>query len=125
MAAFRISRPAQADLATLLMISLARWGEGGRARYAALLAEAMRKIAAAPDGPTTRARADLAPGLRSYHIRHARRGHGVRMPVHVLYYRVAVDDSIEVVRVLHERMDPQRHVGKPARVARTRRPGRR
>jgi toxin ParE1/3/4 len=38
----------------------------------------------------------------------------VRKPVHVLYYRVAADGVIEIVRVLHERMDPGRHLGGPS-----------
>ena len=124
MAQLRISRPARADLASILATSLERWGEDGRSRYAALLAAAMRKVAADPEGPTTRARTELAPGIRSFHLRQARRAHGVGAPVHVLYYRATVDDSVEIVRVLHERMDPQRHVGTPA-IARTRRARRR
>jgi toxin ParE1/3/4 len=33
--------------------------------------------------------------------------------VHVLYYRVADDGVIEIVRVLHDRMDPRRHLDNP------------
>jgi toxin ParE1/3/4 len=31
--------------------------------------------------------------------------------VHVVFYRVAHPDLIEVIRVLHERMEPSRHLG--------------
>jgi toxin ParE1/3/4 len=109
MAGFRISGPARADLATLLTTSLERWGEAGRARYAALLVAAMRAIARDPDGPTTRDRAELAPGIRSCHLRHARRGPGVHDPVHVVFYR-RTGSVIEIARVLHERMEPALHV---------------
>jgi plasmid stabilization system protein ParE len=34
-------------------------------------------------------------------------------PVHVLFYRTRQPDSIEIVRILHERMDPVRHLGPP------------
>ena len=34
----------------------------------------------------------------------------VRKPVHVLYYRTIQPGSIEVLRVLHERMEPSRHI---------------
>ena len=37
----------------------------------------------------------------------------VRRPVHVLYYRVAQKGVIEIVRVLHEKMDPNRHLDAP------------
>lgn len=121
MAKLRISRAAQADLAAILTTSLERWGERGRAKYATLLAMAMRRTAADPEGPTTKERDDLAPGIRSFHIRHMRREHGVGAPVHVLYYRSADSGAIEIVRVLHERMDPQRHLGTPKRAVHARR----
>jgi toxin ParE1/3/4 len=112
MARFRLARPAQIDLANILSVSAERWGTEGRQRYAAVLAAAMRQVAAEPDGPLTRNRPDLRSGIRSFHVRYARRsaeGAKVRRPVHVLYYRVAQEGVIEIVRVLHEKMDPGRH----------------
>ena len=38
----------------------------------------------------------------------------VRRPVHVLYYRVGDEGVIEIVRVLHEKMDPSRHLDEPS-----------
>ena len=70
-------------------------------------------MAADPEGPATRDRAELAPGIRSFNIRHARVDDPkarVGRPVHILYYRVSVLDFIEIVRVLHERMEPSRRV---------------
>jgi len=111
MARFRLSAPAQVELAAILETSLDRWGEEARARYAALLAAAMQKIAANPDGPTTKDRSDLAAGLRGFHIRHARGRLDVESPVHVIFYRSGASGWIDVVRVLHERMDTTRHLG--------------
>jgi hypothetical protein len=37
----------------------------------------------------------------------------VRRPVHVLFYRVVRPGLVEIVRVLHERMEPSRHCGEP------------
>ena len=111
---FRLSRPAEADLADILSASAERWGIAGRRRYAAILAAAMRKVAAEPEGPATRDRTELMPGIRSYHIRHARGDDPearVRRPAHVLYYRVVRAGPIEIVRVLHDRMEPNRHLG--------------
>lgn len=113
MAQFRLSRAARADLARILATSLERWGEAGRARYQAVVATALQTVARAPDGPTTRDRSELSPGLRSFHLQHARRGQRVDEPVHVIYFR-ATASTIEIVRVLHERMDPGRHL-EPAR----------
>ncbi len=113
MSRFRLSRLAEADLAQILRTSEARWGREGRRRYAAILAVAMRKAAAEPEGPPSRNRAKVSRGIRSFHVRHARGGEleaKVRRPVHILYYRVAAPDVIEIIRVLHERMEPGRHV---------------
>jgi len=114
MARFRLSAPAEADLAGILAASAERWGLEGRRRYSALLVAAMRRVAADPEGPATRDRADLIPGIRSLHIRHARGDDpqtAVKSPVHIVYYRVTQPGLIEIVRVLHERMEPGRHVG--------------
>ena len=112
MARFRLARPAQIDLANILATSAERWGTEGRRRYAAVLADAMRQVAAEPTGPLTKKRPDLRSGIRSFHVRHARRSEAarVRRPVHVLYYRVTQKGVIEIVRVLHERMEPSRHL---------------
>jgi len=33
-------------------------------------------------------------------------------PVHVIFYRALSPGLIEIVRVLHERMEPGRHIGR-------------
>jgi len=117
MARFRLSRPAQADLVRILATSAERWGNEARKGYAAILASAMRKVAADPEGPLTRGRGELDAGIRSFHIRHARSENHkakVKEPVHVLYYRAIQPGLIEIVRVLHERMEPSRHLGRAA-----------
>ncbi len=119
MARFRLAGPAQADLANILAASAERWGTEGRRRYAMLLAAAMRIIAADPEGPLTQARKELLPGVRSFHLRHARGDAPqakVRKPAHVLYYRAIQPGLIEIVRILHERMEPGRHFATPSSV---------
>ena len=96
MARFRPSSLARTDLARILVVRTQRWGLEGRRRYAALLAAAMRKVAAKPDGVATRDRAELSRGVRSLHVRHALVDDAegrVRQPVHVLFYRVAMEPS--------------------------------
>jgi len=113
MARFRLALPAQLDLATILATSAEGWGIDGRRRYAAVLADAMRQVADEPKDPLTKSRAELRSGIRSFHTRHVHRTSDaakVRRPVHVLYYRVARQGVIEIVGVLHERMDPSRHL---------------
>jgi toxin ParE1/3/4 len=94
MARFRLARPAQIDLANILATSAERWGAEGRQRYAAVLAAAMRQVA--------------EEQLPRPYARRAAEGPRVRRPVHVLYYRVAEEGVIEIIQVLHERMEPSR-----------------
>jgi toxin ParE1/3/4 len=113
MARFRLSSLARSDVAQILTVSAERWGQEGRRRYATLLAAAMRKVAAQPDGAATRDRAELSRGVRSLHLRHARVGGDeakVKQPAHVLFYRVVRPGLVEIVRVLHARMEPIRHL---------------
>lgn len=112
---YRLTRSAKTDLAAILRTSEQRHGRDARIRYAALLIAAMRRAAADPRGAPTADRGELGPGLRSLHLRHSRgESHAARVasPVHVLYYRATEPGVVEIVRVLHERMEPSRHVGR-------------
>jgi toxin ParE1/3/4 len=113
MARFRLSRPAQVDVEGIFASGAERWGAEAGRRYAVTLATAMRQIASDPQGRVTHSRDELLPGARSFHLRHARvddPGSRVRRPVHVLYYRPIAPELIEIVRVLHERMEPARQI---------------
>src|ERR1700724_1433563 len=77
MARFRLSLSPQAELEPMPATTAERWGKRGRGLYAALLAAGMRKVAPEPDGPTTRDRANLSRGIRSFHLTHAR-AHGAK-----------------------------------------------
>ena len=119
MARYRLSEPAKADIAAILRRSEELHGKEARIRYRACLTAAMRRVAADPQGRSTADRAELVPGIRSFHIRHSRdesRDAPVANPVHVIFYRVAQQPgTVEIVRVLHDRMEPRRHVAVEAR----------
>lgn len=113
MARFRLSRLARADLSGILAGSDDRWGPEIRRRYAALIAMAMRQVASDPEGPTTRDRSEIRRGVRSFHVRHTRLADlepKVKRAVHIIFYRAIRPGSVEIVRVLHERMEPSRHI---------------
>jgi toxin ParE1/3/4 len=116
MARYRLSEPAQADIAAILRRSEERHGKEARIRYRACLTAAMRRVAADPEGASTIDSAELVRGIRSFHTRHSRaesRETPVANPVHVIFYRVIQRGAVEIVRVLHDRMDPGRHIGAP------------
>ena len=114
MARYRLSELAKTDIAAILETSEERHGHQARVRYRALLTAAMRHIAADPKGRLTADRSELLLGVRSFHVRHTRhesREGAVAHPVHVIFYRgLQPGGLIEIVRVLHERMDPSRHI---------------
>lgn len=73
----------------------------------------MRQAASEPQGRMTRDRGELLRGVRSLHLRHVRMADlagRVKRPVHSLYYRAIAPDLIEILRVLHERMEPGLHL---------------
>ena len=113
MGRYRLSQPAKADIASVLRMSETMHGLEARMRYRALLTAAIRRVAADPGGLLTVDRGDVLDRIRSYHIRHSRsesRDAPVGNPVHLIFYRVVNPGLVEIVRVLHERMEPSQHI---------------
>ncbi len=78
-----------------------------------LISATLRRIADDPSGAAMVDRSDLFFGLRSLHLRHGRnqnRESPVAQSGPVVFYRVVEPGLVEVVRVLHERMNPVRHL---------------
>lgn len=114
MARYQLSEPAKADVASILTTSEDLHGKEARIRYRACLTAAMRRVAEHPEGRSTVDCSELLTGIRSFHIRHSReesRAEPVANPAHVIFYRVMQPGVVEIVRVLHERMEAGRHVG--------------
>ncbi|WP_309604183.1 type II toxin-antitoxin system RelE/ParE family toxin [Phenylobacterium sp.] len=110
-----LAESAQADIARLLRSSAADFGEAARLRYAALIATALDDLLSDPLRPTSAARPELQPGVRTYHLRHCRRrsaaGRGaVKTPRHLIVYLTPTPDLVVVLRVLHGAMDLERHI---------------
>ena len=115
MSQYRISNAARADIVDILKVSQTQFGDQARQRYQKLILAALQAIAGTPYRIGSHERDELAPGLRSYHLvysrQQAKHPHGtVKGPRHVVFYRVANDEVIEVVRLLHDAMDVQLHL---------------
>ncbi|WP_426944880.1 type II toxin-antitoxin system RelE/ParE family toxin [Pseudomonas oryzihabitans] len=114
---YRISVEARQDLADILVYSAQQLGPAARKRYQSLLLGSFNLIATNPYGPVSHARDELHEGLRSLHLAHAPRGipseQRVGQPRHVVFYRMAADDVIEIVRLLHDLMEPKEHLASP------------
>jgi toxin ParE1/3/4 len=94
-AAFRFSRRAEADLLSIGGYTLRTWGETQAIRYIGEIEACCQMLG---DNPALgRPCEDIRPGLR-------RMEHGK----HVVFYRLQKPDGILVVRILHQRMLPER-----------------
>jgi toxin ParE1/3/4 len=66
-----------------------------------------------PEAPGSIKRETVRGGLRSLHLRNVPvddPSASVRRPVHLIYFRIIRPGLIEIARILHERMDPARHL---------------
>jgi toxin ParE1/3/4 len=92
-----VKRPrAREDLKGIWRYSLKEWGAAQADKY---LAELDAGIAQLRENPRLgKPRDDLRPGYRSLQVNE-----------HMLYY-VLTPSTIRIVRVLHARMDPDRHL---------------
>jgi toxin ParE1/3/4 len=92
-----LSPAARADLEQIWEYSSERWDDDQVEDY---LREIQRAIERVVSHPTIgRACDDVRPGDRQHAV-----------GSHTLYYRIGSDDVIDVIRVLHQRMDADRHL---------------
>jgi toxin ParE1/3/4 len=96
---------AKKDFARILKYTNDSFGERQAAVYKTALLKTIARLAAGPDAPGSHAREDLGPQMRTLHV--ARDG---RRAPHLLVYRVSSGEVIEILRILHERMDLPRRV---------------
>jgi toxin ParE1/3/4 len=101
----RLGAAAEVDFADILKWSTENFGARQSRLYRDILVQAIGELADSPNVAGSRARDEIMAGLRTLHV--ARRG---RRGSHVLMYRVAPNSTIEIVRILHDRMDLWRHV---------------
>ena len=98
MTGYRLSRSAQADLAEIWDYSARHWGDDRADRYILAIQDACDALA---DGRRQgRAIDTIRPGYR-------------KLPIasHVLFFRRTAGGIIEVIRILHQRMDVTLHIG--------------
>jgi toxin ParE1/3/4 len=101
----RLGAAAELDFANILKWTTENFGARQSSVYRNTLVQAIGELAGGPDVVGSRTRDEIVPGLRTWLVaRHRRRGS------HFLMYRIAPRGTIEIVRVLHDRMDIQRHI---------------
>ena len=99
----RLAASAEADYRIILRWTAEHFGTQQARIYARTLEGAIEELTEGPDVPGSRERPDIGPGIRVLHV--ARRGRRGR---HFLLYRISSKAKpllIDVLRVLHDRMD--------------------
>ena len=92
MPSFTLTHLAKADLKGIALYTQERWGRGQRDEYLTMLDSCFRQLAANPlKGKDC---SDIRNGYRK-----------LNAGSHVIYYRKMLKDVIEIVRILHGRMD--------------------
>ena len=89
-----LSQQAKEDFRDILSYTLTTWGESQLAKYRANINDALHVILHNPSA----GRPSVKPTLKVLAVEH-----------HRIFYRT-IDDTIYVVRILHERMDTSRHL---------------
>lgn len=97
MAEFRLTELAQCDLDGVGVYTLEQWGMEQAEKYLRDLDTSFHKLALS--SATDRMREEIRTGLLSLHCNH-----------HVIFFRRDAKGNVEVLRILHERMDFPRHL---------------
>jgi toxin ParE1/3/4 len=105
----RLSAPARADIAEILAWTVRQFGILAQERYARLLEAALADLQAEPQRTGSVARPEIGGAVRSYHLRHSKKGTKVARPRHLILYRIGDDGTVEIGRVLHDAMELDRH----------------
>jgi len=92
---FRVSRAARQDLLRIGRFTERRWGKAKRNHYLGQLDEAF--VLLSKNDSIGNTCDEISPGYRKF-----------PEGSHVIYYRVT--DMVEIIRILHERMDPDSHL---------------
>ncbi|MGV3711586.1 type II toxin-antitoxin system RelE/ParE family toxin [Pseudolysinimonas sp.] len=96
MTAYRLTPAAQKDLSSIWEFSEERWNVRQAETYLREIQSAIERVADDPE--RGRRRDEIREGYRSYSVES-----------HVIFYLPRVD-GVDVIRILHQRMDPSRHL---------------
>ena len=97
MARFHLSNEAVEDLDSIWLYTLETWSENQADFYYHELVKSCQKIANRPTYLDKEYK-EIMPGLYGHHIYK-----------HLIFY-ILVEDGVEIIRILHERMDFARHL---------------
>lgn len=97
MGSFTLTQKARSDMLSIGRYTRKQWGKTQQRRYLSQLDTAFHDLADKPDiGRTCN---DIREGYYKYGV-----------GKHLIFYRHKEEDQIEIVRILHDRMDIEQHL---------------
>ena len=100
----RLASQAELDFSEIITWTLENFGQRQAEAYAETLTLAIEALHDGPDQLGAKVRDDIEPGTRILHV--ARQGRTGR---HLVVFREAQNQCIDVLRLLHDSMDLARH----------------
>lgn len=118
---FEMTEPAGRDVRAILTETLKAFGTRQLTTYGAIIERGMTMVGDAPERSGSIDRAEIAPGIRSFHLGLAADRSGAA--AHCLYYTTGrMSNGVIgtlILRVLHEHMEPRykviRSLSRPAK----------
>jgi toxin ParE1/3/4 len=116
---YRLTKEAQADIASILRRTKKLFGPLQVSAYAKIIEGGIAMIAADPARPSIIERNDLRPGVRSLHLELVTRRRRSASHTHMIYFmemrEADGDPTVAVIGVLHEKMEPKRRLNQALR----------
>lgn len=103
--AVRLGRQAERDFIDILNWTAKSFGKAQANTYSETISLAIQALNYGPEILGSKLRDDIEPGIRTLHVE--RSGRNGR---HFLVYRVGSQGTIDILRMLHDSMDLQRHL---------------
>jgi len=94
---FKLSRRAKADLKSIALYTERKWGRDQRNYYILQFDQCFHLLGENPNlGQTCD---EISPGYRQ-----------LRQGSHIIFYRLAAADAVDIIRILHKRMLTEGHL---------------
>ena len=110
--AYQLTEAAKQDYRKILRTSLETFGVDASIRYKNLILKGLADLA---DEPHRQGARPFEKGTCLYHLRYSAKqaaldGITVRNPRHFIAYRVQPSGTLEIIRILYDAMDIERHL---------------
>lgn len=104
----RLTHQAELDVLDIAKWTAEQFGALQADQYLETISQALEALTNGPETAGVKNRNELAPGICTLHI--ARYG---RKASHFVVFRVSEEQVLDILRILHDRMDLSRHIPDP------------